>query len=105
MVTCCRCRLHCSDCVISNSLCFAPLLLQGELDEQALFAEPVADAFPEVALAYSAIVTNPMDFQTIKEDRLRVYQSVAELQHDLILVFDNCIAFNGGDSEFGQMAL
>jgi hypothetical protein len=46
-----------------------------------------------------------MDFRTIEEDRLQVYRNIAELQQDLILIFDNCIEFNGAASDYGEFAL
>ena len=39
-----------------------------------------------------------MDFRTIEEERLWHYQSITELQLDLILVFSNCMTFNDTDS-------
>jgi len=68
------------------------------MDEGANFFLPVAEAFPEIADAYLAIVPHPMDFRTIEEERLQVYQTIVDLQHDLILVFSNCMKFNEPNS-------
>jgi hypothetical protein len=46
-----------------------------------------------------------MDFRTIEEERLQVYRNIAELQQDLILIFDNCIEFNGAATGYGEFAL
>ena len=50
------------------------------------------------------MISNPMDFRTIEEDRIHYYSSITELQKDLTLVFGNCIKYNGTLSEFGQFA-
>eukprot|EP01056_Protomagalhaensia_sp_Gyna25_P005773 Protomagalhaensia_sp_Gyna_25__5772@NODE_840_length_2524_cov_5_675252_g662_i0_p1_GENE_NODE_840_length_2524_cov_5_675252_g662_i0NODE_840_length_2524_cov_5_675252_g662_i0_p1_ORF_typecomplete_len693_score86_01Ank_4/PF13637_6/3_8e07Ank_4/PF13637_6/1_7e12Ank_4/PF13637_6/0_00028Ank_2/PF12796_7/1_4e13Ank_2/PF12796_7/1_2e06Ank_5/PF13857_6/0_00017Ank_5/PF13857_6/0_0045Ank_5/PF13857_6/1_7e09Bromodomain/PF00439_25/1_2e21Ank_3/PF13606_6/1_8e03Ank_3/PF13606_6/0_0004Ank_3/PF13606_6/0_0099Ank_3/PF13606_6/4_1e06 len=54
---------------------------------------------------YFDIVKNPMDFCTIKE-RLKKgthYRTVKEFIKDLELVFYNCILYNSGESEVGQV--
>jgi hypothetical protein len=78
---------------------------QSVLDEDNLFEIPVVESFPDVARDYSKVVSNPMDFRTIEEDRLLVYKNIVELQQDLILAFDNCIKFNGAQSEYSKFAL
>lgn len=69
-----------------------------------MFAEPVAEAYPEVADQYNAVIEMPMDFRTIEEDRLPRYRSISELQHDLELVFNNCITFNDDENEYTLLA-
>lgn len=78
---------------------------QRALDEDNLFDIPVVEAYPLVAHDYSKVVSNPMDFRTIEEERLQVYRNIAELQQDLILIFDNCIEFNGLAPGYGEFAL
>jgi hypothetical protein len=79
--------------------------LQRALDEDNLFDIPVVEAYPSFAHDYSKVVSNPMDFRTIEEERLQVYRNIAELQQDLILIFDNCIAFNEAASVYVEFAL
>jgi WD40 repeat protein len=78
----------------------------GDLDSDNVFAIPVAEAFPEVASSYGEVIEQPMDFRTIVEERMPMYQSILELQDDLILVFRNCIQFNNDDpaSEYVGLA-
>lgn len=74
------------------------------MDEDKLFEVPVFEAFPEIKHQYQQVVSKPMDFRTIEEERIHYYTSITELQDDLILVFSNCILFNGQMSEYGQFA-
>ena len=69
------------------------------------FKIPVVEAFPAIKVAYRRVVKNPMDFRTIEEERLPIYESISQLQDDLILVFRNCVDFNGKDTEFGIYAI
>jgi hypothetical protein len=89
----------------SHIFIYLSISSQRALDEDNLFDIPVAEAYPSVADDYSKVVSNPMDFRTIEEERLQVYRSIAELQQDLILIFDNCIQFNGAASEYGEFSL
>ena len=73
-------------------------------DADGIFAIPVAEAFPEAVKEYRKVIKKPMDFRTIREDRLPWYKSADELRDDLLLVFGNCIAYNDDDSEFSAMA-
>lgn len=73
--------------------------------EKGAFEIPVAEAFPEIETAYLRAVTSPMDFRTIEEERLPTYESISQLQDDLILVFGNCVRFNGNDTEYGRYAI
>lgn len=74
------------------------------MDEGGNFYIPVAEAFPEIAEDYLAIISNPMDFRTIEEERLNVYQSISDFQEDLILVFSNCMEFNVPGSDLHAIA-
>ena len=64
-----------------------------------MFEEPVAETYPELATAYTKVIEEPMDFRTIEEDRLPRYRSIQELQQDLMLVFNNCMAFSNDASD------
>lgn len=73
-------------------------------DDADLFAAPVLESVPELSEEYSASIPEPMDFRTIRQERLGQYDSIRELQNDLITVFHNCIVFNGLNNEYGQVA-
>lgn len=74
------------------------------MDEDKLFEIPVFESFPEIKQEYLQVVSKPMDFRTIEEERIHSYYSIRELQDDLILIFQNCIRFNGASSEYGKFA-
>jgi len=76
----------------------------SELDENNIFARPVVDVHPEIKASYLTAIEEPMDFETIREERVYTYESVRELQQDLILCFQNCVEFNGGMNVFGHKA-
>mmetsp|Transcript_12611 Transcript_12611/g.34970 ORF Transcript_12611/g.34970 Transcript_12611/m.34970 type:complete len:2290 (+) Transcript_12611:70-6939(+) len=65
-----------------------------DLDTEEAFARPVHEDFPDIWPDYSQIVSEPLDFRTIEEERLPTYQAIEELRQDLCLVFRNCILFN-----------
>lgn len=69
-----------------------------------MFNSPVLESFPALEKEYSKVVKTPMDFTTIAEERVYCYRSITELQQDLLLVFQNCIAFNGPSSDLGKHA-
>jgi len=73
------------------------------VDDEKLFELPVVEMHPQLKDSYLQVVANPMDFRTI-EERMGAYTSTTELQQDLMLVFQNCIRFNGESSPFGQIA-
>ena len=74
------------------------------MDEEGIFNTPVVEAVPGIRESYLEIIEQPMDFSTIIEDRMQEYRSIKELQHDLLLIFQNCIKFNGQFSEYGRLA-
>jgi hypothetical protein len=74
------------------------------LDTEEIFAMPVAEAYPEVAAAYNAVIEDAMDLRTIEEDHIHMYESIKELQQDLILIFRNCCTFNVANSEYWHFA-
>lgn len=69
-----------------------------------LFAEPVVERYPKIADAYLARIHSPMDFRTILEERVQQYQSIRQLQEDIVLVFGNCMEFNEESSVFYDAA-
>ena len=79
-------------------------MFQANVDEDGIFAEPVVEAFPEIARDYKKVVKNPMDFRTILEDRLPIYKSIRECQQDLILIIQNCMTFNVENSVYRNLA-
>ena len=74
------------------------------LDENNLFEHPVVETLPQLKDAYLKTIEEPMDFKTIEEERMKVYKSTSELQQDLILIFQNCIRFNGASSPYGKIS-
>jgi bromodomain-containing factor 1 len=62
------------------------------------FRQPVRDLWPNLWSEYSARVSNPVDISTM-EKRLRgdkpPYATMGEFKHDLDLMVENSIAFNG----------
>ena len=55
--------------------------------------------------AYLKVVDKPMDFRTIEEDEIQAYGDIAELQDDLILIYKNCVSFNGAQNDYGKYAM
>jgi hypothetical protein len=74
------------------------------LDIDAIFYAPVTEKFPELEKRYLELIQKPMDFMTI-EKSIRKYQDIHDLQQDILLVFKNCCAFNGQNSEIGKYAV
>lgn len=75
------------------------------LDEDGLFATPVVEQVPDLKDLYLTKIKSPMDFRTIKEERSQYYESIQELQDDIILTFRNCAMFNEPGSEYHQFAM
>mmetsp|Transcript_24625 Transcript_24625/g.56444 ORF Transcript_24625/g.56444 Transcript_24625/m.56444 type:complete len:838 (+) Transcript_24625:149-2662(+) len=75
-----------------------------DLDEGKLFELPVVVQAPNIKEEYLKSISRPMDFHTIENERLETYQNVNEFYADLVLIFENCIDFNGEDSIFGEIA-
>ncbi len=74
-----------------------------KLPETEIFKSPV-DPIESNAPHYYDIITNPMDFSTIKKKiRKRQYTNFKEFCYDVDLIFDNCFTFNGELSEVGRM--
>lgn len=74
-------------------------------DYDGMFHKPIAESYPEVAESYLAEIKTPMDFSTIRNERLKKYRVVSDLQNDLILVFRNCCTFNDPTSDYGEHAM
>ena len=68
-------------------------------DVDGIFEVPVLETYPDLESAYLAIVKSPMDLRTIEEERVHEYESIKELQKDLILMFKNCCIFNETGSD------
>lgn len=70
-----------------------------------LFHLPV-DPVKYNILDYNDIITNPMDFGTIKfKLNNGVYVKISEFIEDMKLVFDNCILYNGANSDVGRIGI
>ncbi|CAD8058930.1 unnamed protein product [Paramecium primaurelia] len=55
---------------------------------------------------YYDIVKKPMDFGTIKQKlNTNHYKNCKEFYNDIILVFDNCVLYNGSENDIGQIGL
>jgi len=75
-------------------------------DTYKLFAEKVSD---DEAPGYSAVVTNPMDFSTMRTKLTqKTYGTGSEalslIYHDFLLIMDNCGLYNEKDSDVGKEA-
>ena len=54
---------------------------------------------------YPIKIKQPMDFTTIRTKlNLNCYACEEEFCSDMILVFDNCINYNGLQNQFGKVA-
>lgn len=50
-------------------------------------------------------VERPMDFSTIKTKlQFNCYETEDEFKNDILLVYDNCIKYNGAESPLGKIA-
>jgi hypothetical protein len=74
-------------------------------DQHGVFSVPVWESNPEIADSYLETIKEPMDLRTIEEERIPQYESIKELQDDLMLMLQNCCDYNGIDSVFGQYAV
>ncbi|CAK92814.1 unnamed protein product (macronuclear) [Paramecium tetraurelia] len=76
-----------------------------KLKQSVYFLEPV-DVNRYQILDYYDIVRNPMDFGTIKSKLSNnQYRCLKEFHIDMLLVFDNCVLYNGIHSEVGQAGI
>lgn len=78
-------------------MCASVLKKLQKLRGGQLFSKPVqptADFIPD----YFDVIRHPMDYGTVEKKLAQgEYGSVAEFERDMLLVFDNCIQYNGGD--------
>ncbi len=77
----------------------------SEEDQEGIFSIPVLESNPEIADSYLDMIKEPIDLRTIEEERVPQYESIRELQDDLIMMLGNCCDYNGTESYFGQYAL
>lgn len=64
----------------------------------------MVETFPQLKDHYLNVVKEPMDFRTIRDERLFEYGVIEEFHQDLLKVFHNCILYNGEDDDLGQKA-
>jgi len=76
-----------------------------KLDVDKVFHYPVLDLHPDISNEYLSIVSEPMDFQTIKSTRINTYRVISDLQQDLIKVFQNCCEYNRQGSAIWKYAV
>ncbi|KAI9203515.1 Bromodomain-containing protein [Polychytrium aggregatum] len=56
-------------------------------------------------VTYAEVIKKPVDISTIREQLENgVYKSLGAVENDIKLIFENCIKFNGADSELGKQA-
>ena len=76
-----------------------------------VFTEPVVVTWPEIKKEYLRVVRFPMCLRDILRrldtsttEYLSCYMLVGEVVRDLLLIWSNCVLYNGADSSFGQIA-
>jgi hypothetical protein len=68
-----------------------------------IFYEPVDTKKIEGIDDYFKYIKNPMDFGTIKQNlKNHVYTCIEEFLQHVQLVFDNCIQYNGPNSQVSE---
>ena len=101
------CCFACERTNVSESLSSGVLnclFAQDLLDKENIFSIPVLESYPQIAEDYSRIVRTPMDLATIEEERLATYESIRELQKDIVLIFRNCCSYNKTSSHYWHYA-
>jgi hypothetical protein len=74
----------------------------SDADKHCIFAEGVTD---EMAPGYSSEIEIPMDLSTmLTKINASDYRTLGDLDADMLRMFDNCIQYNGADSELGAEA-
>ena len=54
---------------------------------------------------YRDIIRHPMDLGTMKRKlSAGKYTNIDDFHRDILLIFDNCIEFNGKDADYGQVS-
>ena len=79
------------------------LIYSMECDPSAwAFLQPVKE---EDAPGYYSVITNPMDLSKFfKKHQNNEYKNLDQFIKDVTLMTDNCIYFNGKDSQYSQWA-
>ena len=79
-----------------RKICSETLTLVGKNKDAWIFKDPVIES-PELSheakVAYSSLITEPMDFRTIRKN-IPAMTSPAEFEKDMLQVFRNCATFN-----------
>ena len=90
-------------CCVARKL--LPLVRKILIDEHGwVFKDPV-DPLALGLDNYFEIVKHPMCLSLVEEKlNARIYENIDEAEHDIRLVFDNAILFNGEDSDIGKWA-
>ena len=79
-----------------RKVCSETLTLVSRNKDAWIFKDPVIESKElthEAKVAYSSAIPNPMDFTTIRKN-LSAFESPAEFEADMLLVFRNCYLFN-----------
>ncbi len=67
-----------------------------EIDTAELFFKPVIEQYPHITDAYKAKIKLPMDISTMqKKLKSKKYKTFDSVRHDLRLIYDNCMLYNG----------
>ena len=72
----------------------------AEKDPGGFFARPVTD---EIAPGYSRVISRPMDMSRIRA-KLADYAGVADFTADVLLMCDNCMAYNDAKTVYHRKA-
>jgi antibiotic biosynthesis monooxygenase (ABM) superfamily enzyme len=68
-----------------------------------IFYEPVDTKKISGIDDYFKVIKNPMDFGTVKQNlKNHIYTCIEEFLHDVQLVFNNCLQYNGPDSQVSE---
>lgn len=88
-----------------EKVCKKILNLLWKTKDASLFHKPV-DAIELGIPDYHNIIKNPMDFSTIKKKLSSgYYVNFSEFNHDINLVFNNCLLYNGDKGIVGNICL
>lgn len=93
------------DLKLITPICQSMIAMVAKEDHEGNFSVPVLYNFPNLEEDYLAVVKTPMDLRTIEEERIHGYENIKQLQDDLKLMLENCCAFNGVESVWGQYAM
>ena len=90
----------------SDIIYYVLFLFNSRHDNYKLFAERVTD---KEAPDYSSVVTNPMDFATMRTKITEMTygtgsEALSAFYHDFLLTMDNCGLYNDKESDVGKEA-